>query len=276
MATPNPKLPPEPRLLVACRDGDHATLCSLVESQDDPPHGCGVLLGVAASKGHPDIVRFLLTKYNKQQLPVDSHHALMATYSGLECYRLICEREPALLNSFFTYQGNALQQAVSRSNLDLLNFILEKGGDPGRVITDETPLWQLHFIPIETAALCASVELAKTLIRHGASLEGTAALDFAAGHKRRMRLDMVVCLVEAGADVNATSRESHLTHGRPNWGPPLQSAIEAQHAEVVQYLLDHGASPWVLNASGENAYYKAWEVENEQISQLLAATRRAQ
>lgn len=109
----------------------------------------------------------------------------MATYGGgLDSYRLICEREPALLDTTFAWQASALQQAIARSHVDPLNFVLEKGADPGRIITDETLLWFHHFIPIETAAICAPPDIAIILIRHGASLEGTAALDQAAGHRR--------------------------------------------------------------------------------------------
>ncbi|KAI4138917.1 MAG: hypothetical protein L6R39_006550 [Caloplaca ligustica] len=271
---PDPTTLPEQPLLEACEQGHLSTLCELLNTRDDVPRGCGALLDAAASNGHAEIVRFLLVKYDKQQLPVKDHHALAATYSGLECYRLICEREPTLLHAEFTYQGNALQQAISRSYVDMVIYILQNGGDPGRIITDTTPLWWHQFIPIETAALCASPEIAKILIRHGASLEGTAALDLAAGVQKRMRLDMVICLVEEGADINATSRESQLTHGRMSWGPPLHSAIRAEHVEIVRYLLERGASPWVMDENDMDAFEKAWHVGNEPIAQLLKATRK--
>ncbi|KAL8648131.1 MAG: hypothetical protein Q9210_005161 [Variospora velana] len=268
---------PGPPLLTACTNGDLATVCRLLGTRHDMLPECGELLGAAASKGHHEIVRFLLTNYNKQQLQVTSDHALMATYGGgLDSYRLICEREPALLDTTFAWQGSALQQTIARSNVDLSNFVLERGADPGRIITDETPRWFHNFIPIETAAICAPPDIASILLRHGASHEGTAALDQAAGHTRRMRLDMVMCLVEAGADVNATSESSQLSHGSHSWGPPLQSAIQAQNVEIVRYLLEKGASLWIYNSRGENAFYKAWEAKNEQISKILAKWRKAQ
>lgn len=65
---------------------------------------------------------------------------------------------------------------------------------------------------------------------------------------------MVMCLVEAGAYVNATSELSQLSHGSRSWGPPLQSAIQAQNVEIIGYLLEKGAIPWIYNSRGENAF----------------------
>ncbi|KAL8711716.1 MAG: hypothetical protein Q9220_003887 [cf. Caloplaca sp. 1 TL-2023] len=269
--------PPDSTLLAACTNGDFSYVHHLLSAQESTPSGCSELLGVAAENGHSDIVQFLLANYEKQQLVVHEGHALKATYSrGLECYRLIYEREPAVIHAQFNYQGSALLQAVARSNTNLLNYLLERGADPGRTVTDDTPTWFHRWIPIETAALRAPIEITQILLRHGASLEGTAALDLAAGNGHRMQLDVVRCLVEAGAALNATGMESRLKHGTGDWGPPLQSAIHAQRVEIVQYLLDQGASPLVYNVNGEDAFYKAWEVGNPEISQLLRAWRKAQ
>ncbi|KAL8947302.1 MAG: hypothetical protein Q9222_006404 [Ikaeria aurantiellina] len=185
---------PHPALSAACTNGDLLAIFELLDTQYDAPVGCSELLGIAAANGHSDIVRFLLNKYDKQQLAVHRGHALKATYSkGAECYRLIYEREPA---------------AVARSNVELLNFLLERGGDPGWTITDETPVWFHQWIPIETAALCATTEVTKILLRHGASPKGTSALKLAAGNVKRMQLDVVKCLIEAGAAINATGMDT--------------------------------------------------------------------
>ncbi|KAI4231024.1 MAG: hypothetical protein L6R40_007862 [Gallowayella cf. fulva] len=101
--------PPEQRLLEACENGHYATVVRLLSSRDDVPVGCKALLGAAAAKGHPDIVRFFLTKYDQEQLHVNGYHALMGTFGGLDCYRLICDRDPSLLHQDFPYNGSALQ-----------------------------------------------------------------------------------------------------------------------------------------------------------------------
>ncbi|KAL9037462.1 MAG: hypothetical protein Q9180_003701 [Flavoplaca navasiana] len=238
------------------------------------PPGCGKLLEAAAGKGHPDIVRYLLMKYDNEQLPVNADHALNAAYGGLECFRLIYERKPSLLHSHVEHFGDALQQAVSRSDVDLLNFTLQQGADPGRVISDETSLFACHFVPIETAVIRSTPEVARILFHHGATLKDTAALDIAAQSTRKIAFDMVVCLIEEGADVNATSREQKSDHGKPTWGPPLQSAIEAQHVSIVRYLLEKGADPWVQDAEGRTAWDKASGIGNQEIIRLLATTSR--
>ncbi|KAL8819725.1 MAG: hypothetical protein Q9223_001913 [Gallowayella weberi] len=262
--------PPDQDLLTACKNGNISTVRERLAARDDVPPGCNILLATAASNGHPEIVRFLLGKYDESQLEVDEEHAWHATYSGLECWRQVVERKPALFHAFFTFQGNALQQAVSRCYVDMVTYILDRGGDPGRV-TDETPLWQNHFLPMETAALCATPEVANLLIRYGASLQRTAALNIAAGHSREPRLEMVKCLVQAGADINATARESDMNHGAWKWGPPLISAIKKQYIEVVRYLLESGANPSKPTDDGEDAFIVAAKVGNQEIIQLLAS-----
>ncbi|KAL8797999.1 MAG: hypothetical protein Q9182_007047 [Xanthomendoza sp. 2 TL-2023] len=263
-------VPPDPDLLAACENGNFSTVHERLAGRDDLPPGCSTLLAKAASNGHPEIVRFLLAKFDESQLEVDEEHAWHATYSGLECWRQIVERKPALFHAEFTYQGTALQQAVSRRYVDMVTYILDRGGDPGRV-TDETPLWQNHFLPIETAALCATAEVANLLLRHGASLQSTAALNIAAKHPKDQRLEMVKCLVQAGADVNATARESDMNHGELGWGPPLISAINKQYIEVIRYLLENGANPLKPNDDGEDAFRVAAKVGNQEIIQLLAS-----
>ncbi|KAL8639034.1 MAG: hypothetical protein Q9226_008927 [Calogaya cf. arnoldii] len=266
----NKSPPPEQSLLEACSNGDFAEVVRLLSAQNEAPPGCKALLDAAASKGHPNIVRYLLMKYDEKQLHVDAEHALMATWGGLECFRLICERDPTLLHTEWEFNGNALQMAVSRNDIDLLNFTLQHGADPGRVITDDTPRWSLQFVPIETAVLCSTPEVARILFRHGATLQDTSALDLAAKVKRWNNFEMVVCLVEHGADINATSRDQKSELGRTTWGPPLQSAIKTQQVPIVQYLLEKGASPWVQDSEGRTAWGTASEVGNEAISRLLA------
>lgn len=260
---------PEPQLLDACEHGHLSTLCRLISARDDVPPGTRALLGVAASKGHTEIVRCLLARYHSQQFKVDQDHAYLATFGGLDCYRLIYERDPTLLHATFEYSGDALQLAVFRSDVDLLNFLLNHGCDPGRIITNNTPLWAHRYVPIETAVLCSGSEIARILIRHGASLKGTAALDLAASLGKRNRLEMVVCLVQEGADINAVGQGYETSRLCERWGPPLNSAIEAQHVEIVEYLLEKGANPWIKDAGGENAIEKASGVHNDSIIRLL-------
>ncbi|KAL9033943.1 MAG: hypothetical protein Q9180_005680 [Flavoplaca navasiana] len=273
--SPRDDTPPERSMLEACNDGDLSKIVRLLSVQDDVPPGCGKLLEAAAGERHPDIVRYLLMKYDKQQLPVDAYHALCATYGGaLECLRLLYEREPTLLHNNVEHFGDPLQQAISRSDIDLVNFNLQQGADPGRVISDETSLFACQFVPIETAVLRSTPEMVRILLRHGATLKDTTALDLAAAIKRPNSFEMVVCLVDEGADINATSRDQEYEHGRTPWGPPLQSAIQAQHVPVVQYLLAKGANPQVQDSKGRTAWDKASAVGNEDIIRLLATIPR--
>ncbi|KAL8873504.1 MAG: hypothetical protein Q9174_001041 [Haloplaca sp. 1 TL-2023] len=213
----------------------------------------------------------------KEQLRLDGHDVVNATFGGLECFRQVFERDPSLLHDHVEQYGNAMQQAISRSDIDLLNFTLQHGADPGRVISDTTSLWSLIFLPVETAVLCSTPEVIRILLHHGATLNDTSALDLAAAvaFKKWNALELVVCLVEEGADINATSREQRFEHGRTAWGPPLQSAIQAQHVPIVRYLLEQGASPGVKDSQGRTAWDQASEVGNEDILRLLATMPHA-
>jgi hypothetical protein len=62
--------------------------------------------------------------------------------------------------------------------------------------------------------------------------EGYAPLGYAA---RAGCLEVVKLLVEAGATID-------ISDGRGGWTPLLQAA-DQRHADVVRYLLDHGANP---------------------------------
>ena len=266
----DPSPPPDQSLLEACEHGNLTEVETLLSAQTEPPPGCKALLGAAASNRHPNVIRYILSKYNNQQLRLDGDDALKATFGGLECFRQVYQRDPSLLHNHVEHFGNPMQQAISRSDVDLLNFTLQHGADPGRVISDTTSLWRLIFLPIETAVLCSTPEVARILLRHGATLNDTSALDIAATVKKWNALEMVVCLVEEGADINATSREQKFEHGRTAWGPPLQSAIRAQHVPIVRYLLERGASPGVKDSQGRTAWDQASEVGNEDILRLLA------
>src|SRR5579883_3141313 len=79
---------------------------------------------------------------------------------------------------------------------------------------------------------------------------GLTALVFAA---RQGHMDCVQALVEAGADVNQTTRYG--------W-TPLLVATQNRHYQIGKYLLEHGANPNIANKGGWNPLYLATDNRN--------------
>jgi ankyrin repeat protein len=79
---------------------------------------------------------------------------------------------------------------------------------------------------------------------------GLTALVFAT---RQDDLDCVRVLVEAGADVNQTTRYG--------W-TPLLVATQNRHYQIGKYLLEHGANPNISNKGGWNPLYLATDNRN--------------
>jgi ankyrin repeat protein len=78
-------------------------------------------------------------------------------------------------------------------NLELVTFLVSKGVDP-----NESRMGHGAFIDI--AGGYSTLEIVKTLLSHGAEVNGTAALHVAV---QKGRLDVLRLLCESGADVNA-------------------------------------------------------------------------
>ena len=101
-------------------------------------------------------------------------------------------------------------------------------------------------VKLFTAADKGCVDVAKTLLEHGASvdardLDGSTALLKAAENGR---LPIVRLLVERGADVNLPGRTA-IT--------PIGAAAFMGSAPIVQFLLDKGADPNAIDATKKSA-----------------------
>ncbi|KAH8806716.1 hypothetical protein DL96DRAFT_1717703 [Flagelloscypha sp. PMI_526] len=151
----------------------------------------------------------------------------------LHCSRLLL-KHGAKVDHYGRF-GTALQTAAQRGNLEVAQFLVDKGADiraGGGV----------YGTALHAAAFYGRLEVAWFLLEKGADVNAVGgefglALQAAAmaGWKD---LEVVQLLVERGADVNAVG-------GR--YGTALQAAAEHGSLEVVQFLVEHGAK---FNAVG--------------------------
>ena len=171
----------------------------------------------------------------------------MASYGGVKVYRIIHTRIPSIIHTNFGEYGDAVHNAIRRSDVVLLEYLLKNGADPGREPNIETPRFAYLYIPIENTVLSSTPIIAQLLINYGARVQQTTALGIAAslGH-----IDMMDFLLEVGADINAVFEDVDGLYGcTSTFGTPLHSAASSAQVDGARYLVEHGARLDILNNS---------------------------
>ena len=154
---------------------------------------------------------------------------------------------------------NILILAIKSKKLSSVRWLIKHGADPNKRAGPDTPL--------TVAAKYASPGMAALLIRHGAQVKGSTALNEAAA---RGNLEMVKCLVNHGAEVNGIvfdqySRMDDVAKGlggplhaatRTTWtGPEWMGELDSQEFEedqagVIDFLMERGAFPKLKDTKG--------------------------
>ena len=142
---------PSPDCIDACNRGDLSRLRSLLHDQEIPATSLVYLLDEAVKKSHLNIISFLFEAF--AELKPDTATANAAAWSGLDVYRLIHAPSPEIIDVNFGLFGDALQVAVRRSDVPLLQYLLDFGADPGKTPNKNTPRYLYIFLPIENSAL---------------------------------------------------------------------------------------------------------------------------
>ncbi|MCH8133310.1 MAG: ankyrin repeat domain-containing protein [Myxococcales bacterium] len=140
---------------------------------------------------------------------------LLVTFSG-------CAKESALVN------------ATKSGSVEITKTLLDRGADPNQ--SD----W-LGSAALHVAAEKNSMELIKLLVENGANVsaknsQGETPLILAIGSSTGDSLETVKYLIKHGADVGASS---YLTFEKT----ALAAAASKGNAKIVNFLLEHGASP---------------------------------
>jgi ankyrin repeat protein len=134
----------------------------------------------------------------------------MAAVTGsTECCELLLARADTLLELRDVNGWTALTHAAHSGHLDIIQLLVQHGADINVVSKDLTPL-------------------------------------IAASSQKRVQV--VVCLLKAGADVNAVGSNGHSA---------LAAAVQSNSVAIVQLLLDNGADISKRDSLGHNALFRA-------------------
>ena len=164
-----------------------------------------------------------------------------------------------------------LQWFVYYGDVTAMKAVLEAGGDLSSIDLDQE---------LGNAAFFGHWRMCDFLVLHGAD---PAAADPDTGETplhnaltkagRPHYLYTVRLLVERGAEVNARTIPGRDTGAfmrdvRTKGETPLHRAAAYASAEIVQYLLDHGADPETRDANGDSPL--SWASEHLRTGEILA------
>jgi ankyrin repeat protein len=266
-------------LIAACSAGDLPTLTSLLRSfnnshpRSDQDATIFLLLAEATKLRHRTLVEYLLEQTENTDYSEDLIWSALAV--GSDIYKLYLAKNPDILKFEWQGIGNVVCSALRRNDVALLTYLLETvGADAGRFL--ESTRMGYIYLPLEWVAYSSTESNARLLLKYGAIVKGTCALQLAAtggrrGGLRGGRLGMVRLLVEAGADVNGMLDSNDFYYGRHGdpQGTALHYAAESGAKEVVEFLMVNGADTTKLDGFGHTAIERAESKGRSEIASLI-------
>ena len=235
------------------------------------------LLREATRAKNRDAVAHLLPKLSTVELPEELVH--QAVDSGLEIYKLYFAHNPKILKFQWQGAGDAACLTIASGDTEFLEYLLSVGADPGWSLL--SPRIAVRYLPIEYISFSTwiSESVLQFLLRHGALVKGTYALQLAA---QTGRVEIVRALLKAGADVEGLPEciEGELeTPDGPfrvekieiheSNGTALHSAVSGGCLAIVEMLVEKGADLKALDNEGRTPLMKAHEEDKEDIVAIL-------
>jgi hypothetical protein len=207
------------------------------------------MLTLAASSGNSLLVEFLLSfglEHNvsiNKMITRDLVHESMESKNNVEIFTELVQIMPEVVSFPMGHAGDPLGFAVGGSNLPdrdttpLLRYLLENGANPNKV---RSPHFDVPGYYLYLASKREGVEKVELLLKHGACISGSGAVQQAAKYGRLKVLEM---LVKYGADLNNVFVPDALL-GNGCAGTALDVAIRHRQMEVKDWLSQHGATQW--------------------------------
>ncbi|TAQ91371.1 hypothetical protein B7494_g337 [Chlorociboria aeruginascens] len=228
-------------IIDACKTGDLTNLKSLLTSPDhssQPNPTTQEMLQTATAHNQPLIMRFFFT-HNPHPSSLITRDIILASLTGgVEAFKVLREIKPNITHYSFGHAGDMLGHAIRKNDFEFVEFLLAKGVDPNKSLF-------LDKAAIEVAAAHSTKEIVRTLLAHGARVEGTNALLSAVWNSRP---DVLRLLLEDGGEIDVDevlNREGKFPEPVPKDVTVLQVAFEKRERECVRILVEHGADPMV-------------------------------
>ena len=138
--------------------------------------------------------------------------------------RSLVEQDPAIVNAHSPEGFTPLGLAAFFGHAEAVEALLAAGADVNLASRES-----MRMPPLGSAMAVQRNDIARTLIEHGADVNGKAANDLTALHTAAARgnLEAAKLLLDHGAEPNATS-----TDGKT----PLNYAQERNHPEMAEFL----------------------------------------
>ncbi|XP_055953567.1 uncharacterized protein LOC129989212 [Argiope bruennichi] len=252
---------------LAAANGHLIAVKILLETQEENLNN---LLHIAAKNGNLEIAKYLIGK-NCDLHFRDSMHLkpihVAVQHGHLDIVKLFLKSDESLKDN------TLLHLAVSRSNLDLVKFLIDEKVDLNA--PDENGNTSVHL-----AAIHGNKNILEILLHNGAYYDSLNNLNRQAedlaqgGHikkalqktkilfKSKFPIDVEVC-IEEGAFVNAKRRDG---------STPLHFAAWKGLEWMVKILLDKGANPNVIGKNGSTPLHYASKYATKEVVEMLLAS----
>ncbi|KAI9766044.1 MAG: hypothetical protein M1839_005035 [Geoglossum umbratile] len=227
-----------------------------LNSLDDPHTARQLRLENAAEGGYSFLVSFLLG-----QGEITSSVVIAAGKSNsTEVFQVLLDHGWDINEQ---YWGTTSLSGVLKSD-KLVDWHLEHGADPN-----------LHTgrggTPLERAAVEGSAHVVKSLVSHGARLEGSDVLIAAAAstNENPEPIKIMEYLLDSGVDINRLQRVHDPDAETLSTGTALHQAVGRDDAERVRFLLRKGANRDIKGFRGLTALEAAEAMGFSGVAEIL-------